>query len=99
MVLRGFVGGARKIGPTAAFIADVLKADADCDPGRELCAMVDVSFIVDPLLFRRAGIGQVPALGWLRGEKEESLVVCGDAQIGYLLEYLERESGELELGY
>lgn len=92
MVLRGFVGGARKIGPTASFIADVLKADAECDPGGEQCAMVDVSFIVDPLLFRRAGIGQVPALGWLRGEKEESLVVCGDARIGYLLEVLEREA-------
>lgn len=92
MVLRGFVGGARKIRPTASFIADVLKADADCDPGGEQCAMVDVPFIVDPLLFRRAGIGQVPALGWLRGEKEEPLVVCGDARIGYLLEVLEREA-------
>lgn len=95
MVLRGFVGGARKIGPTAAFIADVLKADADCDPGREQCAMVGVPFIVDPLLFRRAEIEQVPALAWLPGEKEEPLVVCGDARIGYLLDYLERESTKL----
>ena len=55
--------------------------------------MVDVPFIVDPLLFRRAGIRQVSALPWLRGEKEEPLVVCGDARIGYLLEVMEREAG------
>lgn len=63
MVLRGFIGGARRIGPTASFIADVLKADPDCnlDSTRE-CAMRGIPFIVDPLLFRSSGITHVPAV-------------------------------------
>lgn len=70
MVLRGFVGGARRVGPTASFIADVLKADPDCDlDATRECVMRNIPFLVDPLPFRSAGIAQVPAVAYLPGVK------------------------------
>jgi type-F conjugative transfer system pilin assembly protein TrbC len=110
MVLRGFVGGASKIGPTASFIADVLKADPDCDlRSTGDCAVREIPFIVDPLLFRRSGIDQVPAVLYLPGKdvnggpgenssraltEEETLIVYGDASLGHALELMARETGD-----
>jgi type-F conjugative transfer system pilin assembly protein TrbC len=115
MVLRGFIGGARRIAPTASFIADVLKANPDCDlgPTRE-CAMRDIPFIMDPLLFRRSGIAQVPAVVYIPGIEPdasgsgedpssarmtaEPLIVYGDTSLGYALELMSRETGNQRLG-
>jgi len=104
MALRGFVGGAGKIGPTAAFIAQVLQVDPDCKPGvnRE-CALRDFSIQVDPLVFRQFGITQVPAVvyepesGNYHDRTLEPLIVYGDAGLGYALELLARETGNREL--
>ena len=102
LVMRGFVGGAKRIGPTASFIADVLKVDPNCElnANRE-CAMQDVPFIVDPTLFRKSGIEKVPAIGFIPGGTQivaEPLIVYGDTSLGYALEQMSRESGNSELG-
>jgi type-F conjugative transfer system pilin assembly protein TrbC len=101
LVMRGFVGGANRIGPTASFIAEVLKADPNCELGanRE-CPMREIPFIVDPTLFREAGIEKVPAIGFIPGGNQmigEPLIIYGDTSLGYALERMARESGSKDL--
>ncbi len=62
MVLRGFVGGMKKIKPTMDFIAEILKKDPACDMTREKCDSFGVNIEIDPLLFRRYQICEVPAI-------------------------------------
>ena len=62
MVLRGLIGGMRKIGPTAEFVAAVLKVDPGCVGAH--CVMRRTPLLIDPLLFRANGITQVPALAF-----------------------------------
>ncbi len=100
LVLRGFVGGAKRIGPTASFIADVLRADPSCELGPDgECAMRKIPFIVDPTLFRHARIEKVPAIVLIPDENvgDEPLIVYGDASLGYGLELLARETGRNDL--
>jgi hypothetical protein len=101
LVMRGFVGGANRIGPTASFIAEVLKADPNCELGanRE-CPMREIPFIVDPTLFREAGIEKVPAIGFIPGGNQmigEPLIIYGDTSLGSALERMARESGSRDL--
>lgn len=101
LVLRGFVGGAKRIAPTAAFIAEALKEDPHCEMARhQECALREVAFIVDPTLFRRSGIEKVPAIAFIPEGKGggETLVLYGDASLGYGLELLARETGDTDLG-
>lgn len=109
MVIRGFVGGAGKIGPTAAFVGKILAVDLREPMGKSLA----INIVVDPLLFRRYEIGRVPALayvqnvqGQLAGESEgieekvaagDAWIVYGDASIPYSVELLARESGSPSL--
>ena len=65
-VLRGLVGGAKQVGPTMAFLGNVLKRDAGCDLKKEACATFQANVQVDPLLFARYQITQVPALVYAR---------------------------------
>jgi type-F conjugative transfer system pilin assembly protein TrbC len=68
LVLRGFIGGARQIGPTARFTEQVIKKDPGCDPqDGSACTAMSVPILVDPLLFRRYGIERVPAVVYVRG--------------------------------
>ena len=93
LVLRGFVGGAKRIGPTASFIVEVLKEDPNCTlSSKEECAMREVPFIVDPTLFRKVGIEKVPAIAFLSGDKQTPFIVYGDASLGYVLERFARET-------
>lgn len=59
MVLRGLVGGMSQIGPTAQFVAAVLKVDPACEGPQ--CVMRSTPLLIDPLLFRANGIDTVPA--------------------------------------
>lgn len=101
LVMRGFVGGANRIGPTATFIAEVLKVDPNCELGADReCAMREIPFIVDPRLFREAGIEKVPAIGFIPGGNQmigEPLIIYGDTSLGYALERMARESGNRDL--
>ncbi len=68
MVLRGFVGGMAEILPTARFISSVQTKDPNCNvlDGQE-CPSNQVNIQVDPNLFRRYQIEQVPAVVFAQG--------------------------------
>jgi type-F conjugative transfer system pilin assembly protein TrbC len=111
MVLRGFVGGMNKIRPTMEFIGEILKKDPACDftkdnyPARgHKCDSYQVNIEIDPLLFQRFAIDEVPALAYLpvsendtEGKQTEPLIVNGDAGLDYLLERINREAKSAEL--
>ncbi|MBU0908391.1 MAG: hypothetical protein KJ717_02415, partial [Proteobacteria bacterium] len=111
MVLRGFVGGMKKIRPTMEFISEILKKDPACDfmkgkyPTRgHKCDSYQVNIQVDPLLFQRFAIDEVPALAYLpvsenetEGKQAEPLIVNGDAGLDYLLERINREAKSADL--
>ncbi|HGS4799266.1 TPA: type-F conjugative transfer system pilin assembly protein TrbC [Vibrio cholerae] len=59
MVLRGGIGGLKKVMPTLQFIADVLKKNPSCKS--EPCEKYAVEVIIDPILFTEYQIDRVPA--------------------------------------
>lgn len=65
-VIRGCIGGAKKITPTLKFMQDILKKDDD--PKKRYKAQV----WIDPLLFRKYGISQVPAFVYAKGVQLEN---------------------------
>ena len=95
MVLRGFVGGMKKAGPTLAFISEILKKDPDCDQSKGKCAMFQADVQVDPERFQRWHINEVPALAYVPGDQNggepgEPLIVSGDASLDALLARINR---------
>lgn len=68
LVLRGFVGGMNKIVPTANMIAEMLKKNPSCElSATHKCDMQSVEVMVDPLLYRRYGVQQVPTFVYVKG--------------------------------
>ncbi len=65
IVLRGFVKGASRITPTISFLQKVLLVDPDCNQQEGRCRSYNAPVIIDPLLFRRYGIEQVPAFVYI----------------------------------
>jgi conjugal transfer pilus assembly protein TrbC len=103
MVLRGFVGGMKRIKPTMDFIGNVLKKDPACDVTVEKCDGYNVSIQVDPLLFQRFRVEQVPTVVYgvgqpVDGESSEGqdfrqdFTISGDAGLDWLLEKINREA-------
>lgn len=113
LVMRGFIGGMQQIGPTTNYHTDVLKVRSTCNPASgEQCHLVNSKIMVDPILFRRYGINQVPATVYARGvnvnipEQSEGnddvavgdfWTVYGDASLEYNLEQIRREAGSESL--
>jgi type-F conjugative transfer system pilin assembly protein TrbC len=110
LVMRGFVDGMTKIGPTVRFSAEALKQNPLCEGPQ--CAMNPVNLIVDPLLFRRYGISRVPAVVYARGVHPATAgasegdagtgvashySIYGDASFEYMLEKISREAGSASL--
>jgi type-F conjugative transfer system pilin assembly protein TrbC len=108
MVLRGFVGGIKRFKPTGDFIGQVLRKDESCDHGKQQCEAYQAGIQIDPMLFRRYDIKQVPAVvyvpqvqvadsGNVAGGQTEGgdyCVVYGDASLGYVLGVIGRECGQ-----
>lgn len=67
MVLRGFIGGPEKIVPTMEFIGRITMVDRNCDLMSKQCELLPVNVIIDPLLFDRYAISEVPALVFAQG--------------------------------
>jgi phosphoribosylanthranilate isomerase len=65
-VLRGGVGGLKRLGPTIAWIYDVIKKDKFCE-GLS-CEVYGVEFVIDPFLFRRYKVEKVPAVVYVKGK-------------------------------
>lgn len=66
VVMRGFIGGANKVKPTAAWIEKNRRKEEDC----QTCGHYNVGFAVDPLVYRQLNILEVPALTYLDGVME-----------------------------
>ena len=60
-VLRGFVNGMKYVKPTRDFVSSMLKRSPDCDTSGGVCDSFSVSLQIDPALFSRYGISEVPA--------------------------------------
>jgi type-F conjugative transfer system pilin assembly protein TrbC len=107
MVLRGFVGGMKRFKPTGDFIGQVLRKDEACDPGKQQCEAYQAGIQIDPMLFRKYGIKQVPAVVYVpqvqvadlgdgaggQADGGDYCVVYGDASLGYVLGVIGREWG------
>ncbi|MGI9296688.1 MAG: type-F conjugative transfer system pilin assembly protein TrbC [Gammaproteobacteria bacterium] len=59
LVMRGFIGGAKKTKPTMQFIGSSLKKDRNCQ-GWD-CPQWPIGMQIDPLAFQRFGVERVPA--------------------------------------
>jgi type-F conjugative transfer system pilin assembly protein TrbC len=107
MVLRGFVGGMKRFKPTGDFIGQVLRKDEACEPGKQQCEAYQAGIQIDPMLFRKYGIKQVPAVVYVpqvqvadsddkagsQTDGRDYSVVYGDASLGYVLGMVGRECG------
>lgn len=67
-VLRGFIGGAHKVGPTGLWVEQIRRKTPSC---RE-CPHYQVELVVDPLLYRDLKIDKVPAVAYLPGVQDLS---------------------------
>lgn len=63
LVLRGFIGRIRDYKPTVEYITSLLKKDPNCDFSVESeCEFYKAEFNVDPLVYRKFGVTEVPAI-------------------------------------
>jgi hypothetical protein len=68
MVVRGFVGGMKHVLPTRRFVLDVLRRDLACESEvRSDCELLPVRLVIDPLLFRRYDVQEVPTVVYAQG--------------------------------
>jgi type-F conjugative transfer system pilin assembly protein TrbC len=106
-VMRGFIGGMKYMRPTLAFVKDLLFEDPGCNPAKTTCATYATNVIIDPLLFSRYQVTQVPAFVYARvtpkdPDKSEGIEstttvsafhkVYGDVNFAYVLEAFEKET-------
>lgn len=112
MILRGFVGGAKRIMPTLDFVRGLILHDPAC--AGEDCPGFNAVIQVDPLVFSRFGLREVPAIVYARGVRAadpsmsdgapenasvgEAFLLRGDVSLGWVLETFRRETGEGRLG-
>jgi type-F conjugative transfer system pilin assembly protein TrbC len=93
MVMRGFVEGIKKIGPTQKFIQKIVsKPDGSA---------YSVSVIIDPILFRKYGVNRVPCIVYDRSvaadihadaDSDNYYLMYGDASLEYAIERIQKES-------
>lgn len=67
MVMRGFVGGMKKVMPTANYIRTLLQKNPSCDSVNTKCEMYPVNVEIDPLLFQRYHVETVPMVVFASG--------------------------------
>ena len=104
VLMRGFIGGMKYMGPTLKFMGKLLEKDPSCELS---CGLYGVDVEVDPLLFRRYGILQVPAIVYVsdievlgpgsEGLKRNAKVdrayeFYGDAALSYSLKRINEEA-------
>lgn len=108
MVMRGFVGGMKYVKPTLEFVTKTIVKDESCDAAKEKCETYSVNIGIDPMLFRRYRITQVPAVVYVKGlsvvdqamsegisnnaKASDFYVVYGDASLDYVLERIHKET-------
>lgn len=98
MVLRGAIGGLKYLSPTAKWALSVLKKNPYCE-GK--CETFATKIVIDPFLFRKYGINEVPAIVYAKGiqnteglseglitDKNFYLVSYGDVALSYHLKMM-----------
>ncbi|MBN2570061.1 MAG: hypothetical protein JXB42_11580 [Deltaproteobacteria bacterium] len=93
MVMRGFVGGIKKIAPTLKFMRKIIsKPDGSA---------YSASIIIDPILFRKYGVGRVPCVVYDRNvaadihadaDSDNYYLMYGDTSLEYVIERIQKES-------
>ena len=105
MVLRGFVNGMEKIRPTLEFIESLLVKDSSCrlSDGRQ-CDVYQANIQIDPLVFRKFNIQQVPTLAYTKkinsidsqdagsSDEPDAVVIYGDVSLDYALNQIYSET-------
>ena len=109
VLMRGFIDGMKYMGPTLNFIGKLLEKDPSCGLS---CGLYGVNLEVDPLLFRRYGVVQVPAVVYVPdievlGPGSEGLgrnanvgkayAFYGDAALSYSLKRINEEAKSASL--
>ena len=109
VVMRGFIGGMKYMGPTLKFIGRLLEKDPSCGLS---CGLYGVDVEVDPLLFRRYGILQVPAVVYVpdievlgpgseglgrNAKVARSYAFYGDVALAYSLKRINEEANSAPL--
>jgi type-F conjugative transfer system pilin assembly protein TrbC len=113
LVMRGLIGGVKYIKPTMRFVSGILVKDPACDPEKGRCARYAAGVNVDPLLFGRYGINEVPAVVYARNvtvldpqmsegmernmTRGESYTIKGDVALDFALERFRQETGSKAL--
>ena len=111
VVLRGFVDGMGKIRPTLEFIESLLVKDSTCrmSDGKQ-CDVYQANIQIDPLVFRKFNVQQVPALAYAKrinpidsqdagsSDEPEEVVIYGDVSLDYALDqiYSETENPQIK---
>lgn len=91
-VMKGMVKGMADKKANLRYFSRILKNDFDCNDQREpqgVCSRFKLPIKMNPMLFKRFGIDQVPALVYTT--TNETLVIRGDASLVYLLEKINSE--------
>jgi len=91
-VMKGMVAGMADKKANLRYFSRILKNDLDCNDQREpqgVCSRFKIPIKMNPMLFKRFEIDQVPALVY--STTDETLVIRGDASLVYLLEKVSSE--------
>jgi type-F conjugative transfer system pilin assembly protein TrbC len=109
IVLRGMIGQPAKLKETAKYIQNIIKINPECE---RKCKLYKVRFSIDPKLFEKYNITEVPVfvydwnvktmepgMGRETGNKtgSEYLKLKGDVSVEYALELFRRETKDKEL--
>ena len=107
LVVRGMKNGLKDYMSGMRFFWDVLRVDPNCNTST--CETFQTDILVDPILFRMYNVQVVPALVYQPDMQLNSYcddlstahkgdgIVYGDMYLGYLIEQLEKETGNTML--
>lgn len=83
MVLRGFVDGMKQARPTLNFLEKLLAKESGCRLNKgKICDLFRVSIVIDPLVFQKFNIQEVPALAYVKNinliDPKQSMGLAGN---------------------
>ena len=79
MILRGFIGGAKKIQPTLEYIRSIITKNPDCIDSK--CQVYKTIINIDPVLFARYAVSRVPTLVYVNEISGPSYCSEGNKEI------------------
>ena len=99
MVMRGFVDGAKKIKPTINFISSIITKEDGCNYLKEKCNILPVKIIVDPMVFSKYGINEVPSFVYAKDVRVIDLDMSEGLEGNISLSSFYSMSGDAGLDY